>query len=178
MLIIEGPDLAGKTTLARKLVEGLNAYGKSHIYQKLDKLPDSFDVVYGYTQLISPHTVWDRFHLSRQAYGYAGVTQAQPSIQETNMLEGALSLAGCVTIVLGFWDLDLLETRYKQRKEPYSLDQIKKANEWYIRQELSNFTMAAIKDETDLRAKCIEITEYYFEHTREYHRIIARKILA
>ena len=60
MLLIEGCDKAGKTTLIKNL--GLDA-------RHLGLLPDTWDYFQDYTKLDGLDKVWDRFHISELVYG-------------------------------------------------------------------------------------------------------------
>lgn len=66
MIIIEGPDLVGKTTLAEKLQRKLQGFAVCH----LSRPPVDFGAR-DYIQFMNPYTIWDRFHLSRNVYNSA-----------------------------------------------------------------------------------------------------------
>lgn len=64
MLIVEGADLAGKTTLCQQLLKSL----PDHVYSHYTRLPDGHDGFWHYVQSASKYHVQDRFHLSEVVY--------------------------------------------------------------------------------------------------------------
>lgn len=67
MLIVEGPDGVGKTTLCEKLLAVL----PTHVYAHFTRLPPGFDHPWDYLARTSRRVVQDRFHLSEPAYAEA-----------------------------------------------------------------------------------------------------------
>lgn len=63
MLVLEGCDLAGKTTLQHKVWDLLPAYIPLHLTKPKDEFSD-----WAYITLASPHVIWDRYHISELAY--------------------------------------------------------------------------------------------------------------
>lgn len=100
MIVIEGSDCTGKTTLARYLVELLNARGQPHVYRHLGKLADSFDQYWDYLPLMHRHSVQDRLYMSRVAYGRAAHNQRVMSPLEYRMLDAYAQQFGTVHVVL------------------------------------------------------------------------------
>lgn len=64
MIIIEGADAVGKTTLAKRLAEKLG-----YEYRHMTKPPEGFDYFYGFTDAVKSGVVQDRFHLGQLVYG-------------------------------------------------------------------------------------------------------------
>jgi len=141
MIIVEGTDLVGKTTLVRALVKRLNELGESHIPLPLSKLPESFDKYTDYIPLMNPNVVWDRFYLSRQAYGQALQNQ------ETLSAAGLQTLDAWTTLHCGFVVLCIAErggdnhnrfladqwAKCDQSKEMYRFTEIVQVNNEFIR---------------------------------------------
>ncbi len=63
MIVLEGADGVGKTTLARAIAEALNLK-----VRHMSRPDDDFDHVSGYMSLVGKH-VQDRFHLGSVVYG-------------------------------------------------------------------------------------------------------------
>lgn len=95
MIVIEGPDLVGKTTLAKKLRDELMGD-----YFHFGPLPDDFDFVHGYAQFVKANRVMDRFHLSEIAYGRAVRGRSRVGDLERRAVDGCLKFNGCVTVLL------------------------------------------------------------------------------
>jgi hypothetical protein len=64
MLIVEGPDCVGKTTLCKKLLEHL----PNHAYQHLSRPPIGFDSYWWHAKQMNRFIVQDRFHLGEMVY--------------------------------------------------------------------------------------------------------------
>jgi thymidylate kinase len=109
MLIIEGSDGAGKTTLCRKLLQHL----PGHIYAHFSRLPPEFDYYWGYAERMSCQIVQDRFHLSEIVYSRA---REQVSILSPEMylvVDAKLRLLGAYTLLV-LADDDLIRSRWDQ----------------------------------------------------------------
>lgn len=153
MIIVEGTDLVGKTTLCKKICKYLN--------EKVDKLPEYYTAPYkqecnlfwrythlsaqnsgwdyhwGYVSHMHPRNVQDRFHLSEMAYRHAIDKPHRIVPAELQALQGKLLTIGCMTIVITA-DVELLQQRYAEakREEMFSIDTILKANEFFCRGDL------------------------------------------
>lgn len=132
MIIVEGTDLVGKTTLCEALIKMLNAADYPHVYQHLSKLPVSFDRVKGYLPLCNKDMVYDRFHLSRQAYGRACQNQEVLSHAEQWWLEGYMRMHCSFTVLVVATD-EFITQQYtsKDRDEMYNLNDILAVNHEY-----------------------------------------------
>lgn len=136
MLIIEGPDLVGKTTFTQRAVKLLNSRGWPHVYRHLSRLPDSFDRYWGYQRLASGQVVQDRFHMSEPLYELArgeepGTHGLDPDTYR--FVDGMLRSMGAVTVVMcadpEHVD-DLLVSRWRD-EEMYHKDLVRDVNYEY-----------------------------------------------
>jgi len=70
MLILEGADQLGKTTLANKLLKELHKRGYPYVYRHFTRLPDCWKYPMSYLAHVSEPVVQDRFHMSEIVYTY------------------------------------------------------------------------------------------------------------
>jgi len=130
MIIVEGTDLLGKTTLCHALVEHLNQE-MPHIYQHFSKLPECFDWAAHYFPFMTRFVVMDRFYMSRQAYGRVFENQYVLSDEEYRILDAALRLVGGFTVVCLSNEKTIRERHAAMspdRSEMYDVDGICKVN--------------------------------------------------
>lgn len=132
MVIIDGADLVGKTTLQQAVVRELNNLGFCHIPLHLSKLPDSFHRVRGYLPLMTKDVVWDRFFASRQAYGRVLDNQELLFPEEIEHLQSCTDLV-CAFRVLVLGDENLIRQNYR-KDEMYDLDSVLQVNEVFRRE--------------------------------------------
>lgn len=133
VIIIEGPDLVGKTTLARDLQETLAVLGHAHTYCHFSKLPIGFDRYWHYLPWIQPDVVMDRFYISRQAYARACHNQLELTPFEIELLDGKCAQA-CAYIVVCVASDDFIREQYatvEGRNEMYTVDRVVQSNREY-----------------------------------------------
>lgn len=131
MLIIEGPDLVGKTALAKRLEARHEFQDRGMIYRHLSRLPPGFDTPWQYRSLMGRRTIYDRFHVSEPAYCYArGEASSQLSPEKVRLLDGWLRGLGAFTVLITADD-DLLRERHAKRAadEMYPVETVLRANE-------------------------------------------------
>lgn len=131
MLIVEGPDMIGKTTLCEALIKRLNALGYPLIPQHFGLLPKGWNYYADYLPFMNARTVMDRFILSEVVYGNVlrGSTQLDP--ETYRMLDAQLRLQGSVTVVIyatDEWLSKQIVDKYAQRDEKFSPAQIMQVN--------------------------------------------------
>lgn len=134
MIILEGPDLAGKTTLANQLVAAINSRETGcAIFQRMTRLPDGFDRYRGYLRLMNRDVVMDRFHMSEIAYQYAreDAINRLPS-EQYRIIDAHLRLIGAVTVVV-IPSEEQIRTLYRThaQREMYTVDKILRARDAY-----------------------------------------------
>jgi thymidylate kinase len=130
--VIDGSDCTGKTTLAKRCVELLNARGFPHVYHHLSRLPRCWErqAPMNYERLISPWVVQDRFHVSNPVY--AAVEPRKPEITQAEyaLVEATLRLRGAYVVIVTA-EPALIERRFVAEREMYSLRQVLQVNEWF-----------------------------------------------
>lgn len=131
MIIIEGTDLVGKTTLADKIVE-LNNMGKHVVpleYKHLGPLPDDWTVT-DYMRLLSSTAVYDRFFVSELVYHPLNLKPCKLSKFDTLNITRALLWHYKTTNVLVLGDENKIAERYADlttnhgRKELFTVEQV------------------------------------------------------
>lgn len=130
MLIIEGSDLVGKSTLCQNLVKRLADSG--HTYSHLSRLPDAFHRYWSYVDRAARFVVQDRFHMSEIVYAEARGDGTSLSPEKYRLVDGFLRGLGAYTIVISCSD-DLLVERYKTRaqEEMYKLELVLNVNSFF-----------------------------------------------
>jgi hypothetical protein len=103
MVILEGSDCVGKTTLANMLLEQDYFQSIGARYGHLSRLPDDHDRLLDYKELIDPLLIQDRFHMSEIAY-CAGRQELFENVKLTphmyELIDAWLRLVGAVTVVI------------------------------------------------------------------------------
>ena len=132
MLILEGADLVGKTTLAHKLIAEMNQRGWPHVYRHLSKLPDAWraQATSNYSRLASPYIVQDRFHVSEPVYAWIRGEKPMMTPQSYSDVEAVLRIDAKFTVII-VADASLIERRYIAEREMYSLEKVLKVNALY-----------------------------------------------
>lgn len=181
MIIVEGTDLVGKTTLCHKLVEELNRRGHPHIYSHFSKLPDCFDTYWGYVPFINRYVVQDRFHLSRMAYSNVCKDQRSISYLEQKLIESHLLRIGAYIVVV-YSQEEVIKQRYEKRKdkELYSLSRVLEVNEIYTRCRdsfnISTFYKTIyVKENENILEESSSIIEDYIKIQEELDHVNRRK---
>lgn len=129
MIIVEGTDLVGKTTLCKKLAD---MYALP--YRHMSKPGDGFDFVWSYQQAMERHTVQDRFHLGELAYGETiyGCRQTKEGL---HLVEAYLARVGAVVIVVTaseeWLGRHLTEEQFLRRDEMFTLGQVVRVNAYF-----------------------------------------------
>lgn len=96
MLIIEGSDCLGKTTLAKKIVDKVMEKGYPALYSHMGRPNESiFDFFLDYKKMINPCFVMDRFHLGGLAYH-----QDKISLQKLQIINAWIRSVGGLIVVL------------------------------------------------------------------------------
>ena len=132
MLIIEGPDMLGKTTFARKLVEALDCV---HI----DKfgLPEvSYTTPGEWLARYDVNAIADRYVISEPLYGLICRNKANMSVQAFLDVWYGLQDRGGYHVLVFYADPadydKILEQRYDPAREAFSKDQCRLVNKAYF----------------------------------------------
>lgn len=135
MLILEGADLVGKTTLAKRLEKRLNELGWPHTYSHMSKLPTAWRGprwCQNYLDAARPYAVQDRFHLSEPLY--AAARGERPLVEDYELLDDCLRQQFGAFVVVVSASEELIGQRWhseveaKGREEMYKLGQILAVN--------------------------------------------------
>ena len=134
MLILEGADLVGKTTLQKRLLELPAFTARGYLPDHMGVLPDGFDPVWGYVDRASRRVVMDRFHLSQVMYDLHWRRQARVVDPDAyRFIDGKLAALGAFTVVLTC-DSGLLQQRHERRGDGLlTFLEILKVNDAYAR---------------------------------------------
>ena len=109
MLVIEGSDCLGKTTLAKKIVEKVMNRGYPAIYSHMGRPNESiFDFFLSYKKMINPYFVMDRFHLGGLAYHHNKISQ-----QKLQIINAWIRSVGGLIVIL----YASAEDKYRKRLE-------------------------------------------------------------
>lgn len=132
MIIVEGADGVGKTTLCKKLAVKIQEILKiDNAYRHMSKPADDFDHLAGYFREIGPHAQ-DRFHLGSIVYGVMLRRGNAPTPQKMKLLQRYLRWQGAVVIVM-YGSREWLHKQLIDSPKPemYSVDDILLANEGF-----------------------------------------------
>lgn len=121
MIVVEGSDLVGKSTLCVELAARIG-----RPIQHWGPLPQEFDYFESYVRAIGPY-VYDRFILSELVY--SAIARGHFKLQHWNLLQALMLAQGAVVIIMT-QDDDTLRARYK-RPEMFKLDLIQEVNLTY-----------------------------------------------
>lgn len=137
MIILEGADCVGKTTLARKLsaqiAEIIGETDPEKCYSHMSRPAESFDHVAGYLQNIGPRAQ-DRYHLGAVVYGVMMSYGGAPNSAALRWIQTQLRYQGALVVVM-YSDRDSLEARLRTntKAEMYDRQTILEVNDIYRR---------------------------------------------
>lgn len=133
MIIVEGTDLVGKTTLAHRLVRAIcaTADGKAY-YSHLGVPPAAWDHAADYVDMMRQHVVQDRLYLSEVAYGKTVRGTTFLSREDVAWLDAQVIIRGGLHVIITA-DSAALEERFVKygEREVFTLTQIRGANEQF-----------------------------------------------
>ncbi len=131
MLIIEGADLVGKTTLAQNMLKHAPLRDRGYVYKHFTRLPDGFHRFWGYVDNAVQRCVQDRFHMSEVAYAWArGDKKTYLTPELYRLVEAHLALLGAFTVVVTA-DSNVIKSRWREG-EMYDQELVLRVNEWYV----------------------------------------------
>jgi len=155
MIIIEGTDCVGKTTLAKALSKELLG-----IYVHMGVLPESWRGYQDYVQLLRGPSccVIDRFAWSGLAY--EAVCDSNPcklSLADVLYLRAFMRNVRAMHVLILASD-ELIKSRYDESRELFSLQPIIDVNAWF-RQRQSDFDLVINRDITNPYASTDEVLQ-------------------
>lgn len=131
MLIVEGSDLVGKTSLCNALIERLCERGHPMIPQHFGLLPKSWNYYRDYLPFMNTRTVMDRFIMSEIVYGLTLRSSTPLTPEIYRVLDAHLRLQGSVTVVViatDNWLYQQIQDKYASRDEKFKPEQILRVN--------------------------------------------------
>ena len=167
MLIIEGPDLVGKTTLAHKLIERI----PTHMYSWLNRPAFRHDRFVHYLRRASPWVVQDRFHMSEVLYALMRRdSELLLTPEKYKMIEAWLRVnCGMFTVIL--WDSKgIPESRFRE-EEMYNLDQVNQVNELFGKTDLPHALRFDLQGRFVNEDEIIAILQAYLSQFREWKKL-------
>lgn len=131
MIIIEGADLVGKTTLAKTLLGRRYLADEGYWYKWMCKPPINFDGCRGYIDMAYMKSVQDRFHMSEIVY--RAVDGMTPCItpEKYRLVDAHLRLMGVINVLIICTTEDLIKERHKLREELYDEESVCRANYYF-----------------------------------------------
>jgi hypothetical protein len=130
MLIIEGSDCLGKSTIVKAISDKLMEPGCRHYTCHMSRPDDSFNFFTDYANMMGVNTIQDRFHLGALAYHENTYTPAERTI-----IEGRLLMEGSVIVVLYAADFRWYENHIEAdtRGNLLSRDKLCEANQRFAK---------------------------------------------
>lgn len=131
MLIVEGPDCVGKTSIAQELIKFQPLAMRGYVYKHLSRLPDGFHRVLGYRDNAVRRSVQDRFHMSEPVYASMRGEKLRMCREEYHLVDAQLRLMGALTILITA-ERSVIEKRFGEKPEMYKLDDVLRVNDGYM----------------------------------------------
>lgn len=144
MLIVEGADLVGKTTLCEALVRELSRREHGYVYRHLTKLPNGFVSPWAYMQLASRRVVQDRFHMSEVLYAKARHERPVLSPFGYALVDAHLRQLGAFTVIVTT-SRDQIADRWRAG-EMYDLDTVLAINDDFESVALGQYESRYVMD--------------------------------
>jgi hypothetical protein len=129
MLIIEGSDCLGKTTLAKTIVRQVSEMGIPVVYSWMTRPnEDRFDFFHNYKDMMNPCAVQDRFHLGGLAYH-----ENKIPLMNLQIINSWIHSIGGLIVVLYARDQEWYRKLLKEddRRSILSIDAMCKGNDWF-----------------------------------------------
>jgi thymidylate kinase len=161
MLILEGTDCVGKTTLAHKLAKRLNM-----VYQHLGPLPDTWSDE-DYIHLASINAVRDRYHLSEVAYS-ATLKNRSCRIKDVKVLHSTLILKYLAFTIIITADGPVIRDRFDEKRELFTYDEVSLVNETFkLMLYYADFKIHVTTDRPDITDDIVERICSAYERKRK-----------
>lgn len=171
MIIVEGTDLVGKTTLAHRLIRAICATvdGKAY-YSHLGVPPAAWDHSSDYLDMMRRDVVQDRLYLSEVAYGRTIRGTTFLTLDDVAWLDAQVEIRGGLHVIVTA-DSAALEERYAKygEREVFSLAQIRGANN-----EFAQLASARDKRNSVMTYHCEDSVDFPAENTEFVLSVVAR----
>jgi len=135
MLIIEGSDLVGKTTLIKALCDETIKRGFPMIPQHFGLLPDNWNFFVDYIGYINSRTVMDRFIMSEVVYGETLRCGCRIDPGYFRALQSILNQSHSMTVIVAAeseFFKEHVRKQYQHRNEVFKEEQICEVNDAFI----------------------------------------------
>ena len=129
MLIIEGSDCLGKSTLAKQIVRQVSEMGIPVVYSWMTRPNENrFDFFHNYKDMMNPCAVQDRFHFGGMAYHENKIPPMNLQI-----INSWIHSIGGMIVVLYASDRELYRKRLEsdERGNILPIDVMCKGNDWF-----------------------------------------------
>lgn len=135
MIVLEGPDLAGKSSVAKALFQKLSDPTPGvpvPMVRHFTRLPTGFHTFWGYKSCVQRDVILDRFHMSEIVYRSTGKDDCSLTPLRYSLVDAEIARAGGLTIVI-VPPAYVIKERYSaaQRPEMYDLDRILRVRDAY-----------------------------------------------
>jgi len=175
MLIIEGSDLVGKTTLIKEICKLADEHDFPLIPQHFGLLPKSWDYLLDYLPYVIKHTAMDRFILSEVIYGETLRDGSRIDPFTFNALQLYLKSKKSMTVIIAA-EPEFFKTHvHKQmqyRDEVFKEEQICKVNDAFnsilVTREFNDFVVnydiaCEVRNDRDFPSSNLEFVEEIVE---------------
>lgn len=125
MIVIEGADCTGKTTLGKRLCKEYDL-----AYKHMSAPGEGFDHLYFYVSNYEDKVLWDRYHLGALVYGWRLGLSNIGQMWELDAARRFLKERGVIVIVLHSTPRQIID-RFSSKDEDYSPGQVLEANELF-----------------------------------------------
>lgn len=132
MIIVEGADGTGKTTLCKKIAEKLNIQYLKIPRHKGDKEVNGFKFYMEQAELLPDNCVVDRFHIGEMVYPrlYSNDLRVPLKLWQQHAIERVLKIRGTILVHV-MANYDFMEYNYRQREENFSFPDCVNECEWF-----------------------------------------------
>jgi hypothetical protein len=134
MIVVEGPDLVGKSTLCRALLRALYELNAPAVIRPFTRLPKCWRYPQDYLPHYHRFGVFDRFFPSEWAYSIARGEAADARLTHDafRQLDARLTLVGGVRVLVTAEPALIRQTFERRGDDMYPLDVVLQANEAFL----------------------------------------------
>lgn len=176
MLVIEGTDCMGKTTLARSIWSHPQIQALGMEIQHLSRLPLGHDRLWHYINRMNINGIFDRFWISELAYAAArGDAEILLTPERLKLVQAAASLNCCMTVLIVAEDPVVVSSNWN-KDEMYSRELVLSANAHFKRLEhYADFVIRRFKADDYVDTTTIEsLVEAYLARRAAFSSLSAQ----